>query len=97
MSWGAGRRDDSESAIAGALAKAGCDIEYATRRPYDLIVGRAGMTYLLEVKSLFRTKKPKAKPLTESQIDFKNSWRGHYAVVATPAEALKAVGLGVKS
>ena len=43
MSYGAGRRDDSESAIAGALMKAGCDINIAWRKPYDLIVGRAGV------------------------------------------------------
>lgn len=90
MSYGAGRRDDSESAIAGALLKAGCDVEYAHRKPYDLLVGRAGQTFLLEVKGALRG-------LTDSQVEFQKSWRGHYAIVRSVGEALKAVGLGGRS
>ena len=93
MKRNSGQRDLSEAAIAHALTKAGCDIEYAERKPWDLVVGRAGMTYLLEVKSLTGKRKPKMKALTESQKDFRAEWRGHYQIVATPAEALKAIGL----
>lgn len=86
MSWGAGRRDDSESAIAGALVKAGCEVDYAVRKPYDLLVSRAGVNYILECKS-------RSGKLTESQVQFRERWKGPYAVVRSAAEALKAVGL----
>ena len=93
MSWGAGRRDSNEATIVSALVKAGCDIDYADRKPYDIVVGKAGKTFLLEIKSLIGKRKPKKKPLTDSQRDFSTEWRGHYAIVATVEEALKAVGL----
>jgi hypothetical protein len=51
MSWGAGRRDSNEPGIVLALTQAGCDVEYAERKPYDLVVGRALNTYLLECKT----------------------------------------------
>ena len=69
-----------------ALQKAGCDVEYAYRKPYDIIVGRGFKTYLIECKT-------KHGKLRQSQVDFQRDWRGHYAVVRTPEEALKAVGL----
>lgn len=84
MSWG--RRDNNEAQIVAALQKAGCDVEYSEKRQWDLIVGRAGQTFLLEVKG-------KKGELRDSQIEFQQNWRGHYAVVRTPAEALGAVGL----
>ena len=86
MSWGAGRRDYSESAIAGALVKAGCAVEYAVKRPYDLIVGRGGQNYLIEVKT-------GNAPLRLSQVEFQKTWPGQYAVVRSAEEALRAVGL----
>jgi hypothetical protein len=88
MKKNSGKRDLSEAAIVNALTKAGCDIDYAERKPWDITVGRAGLTYLIEIKD-------KKGDLTESQKDFLLSWRGHYAVVRSPVEALKAVGLGV--
>lgn len=81
-----GRRDDNEPEIVQALEQAGCHVRAAEREPYDLVVGRAGRTYLLEVKTRTGT-------LTASQISMRASWGGHYAVVRTPAQALKAVGL----
>ena len=86
MSWGAGRRDNNEAEIVSALVKAGCDVDYVSFKPYDIVVGRSSQSYLLEVK----TKKGRMR---QSQVDFKRDWRGHYAVVRTPEEALKAVGL----
>jgi hypothetical protein len=80
------RRDANEGEIVTALQCVGCDIDYAERKPYDLVVGRAGQTYLLEVK----TRKGR---LRQSQIDFERDWRGHYAVVRTVEQALTAVGL----
>ena len=80
------KRDLTEAAITAALTKAGCDIEYVYRQPYDIIVGRAGNTYLLEIKSGKAALRP-------SQKVFKMTWRGNYSVVRTVEEALRAVGL----
>lgn len=81
-----GRRDENEAEIVSALHEAGCDIDYAERKPYDVLVGRAGMCFALEIKA-------KKGRLQQSQEDFRRTWRGHYAIVRTVAEALKAVGL----
>ena len=81
-----GRRDLTEAAIVAALLKAGCDVRYAEKQPYDLLVGRARQTYLLEIKSALGK-------LTSSQVEFLKDWRGHYAVVKTAQQALNAVGL----
>ena len=86
MTWGAGRRDGNEGEIVSALQKAGVAVDYADRKPYDLVAGRGGASYLLEIK----TRKGK---LRESQERFIREWPGHYAVVRTAEEALKAVGL----
>ena len=52
-------------------------------RPLDLLAGKDGKTYLLEIKL------PKAK-LRPSQEKFLASWRGHAAVIRdlTDAQAL---------
>jgi hypothetical protein len=52
-------------------------------RPLDLIAGKDGKTYLLEIKL------PKAK-LRPSQVKFLATWRGHAAVIRdlTDAKAL---------
>lgn len=80
------RRDANESEIIDALTQAGCDVVGVERQPFDIVVGRAGRTYLLEVK----TAKGKLKV---SQIKFRETWRGHYAIVRTVDDALRAVGL----
>lgn len=56
------------------------------RRPYDLVVGRAGYNFLLEVKT-------KKGTLKASQVAFRQFWPGHYWIVRDADEALKAVGL----
>lgn len=83
---GTGKRDHTEGAIVAALVKAGCSVHYVDREVFDILVGRAGVTYALELKS------PKGR-LTERQEKFKDTWRGHYAICSTPTEALAAVGL----
>ena len=84
----AARRDRSEGAIVDALETAGCDVLRAT--DIDLIVGRAGLNWLLECKSPGRASESRMRPL---QKRLRASWRGQYSIVTTPAEALRAVGL----
>ena len=52
----------------------------------DLAVGRHGFTYFLEIKT------DKGK-MTPAEQEFMDTWRGHYAIVRTPEEALRAIGV----
>jgi hypothetical protein len=85
------RRDTNEELIIDALMAAGCDVLQG--RDVDLIVGRGGVkcdgnSYLLEVKA------PGCRErLTKIQLRLRDTWRGHYAIVTSAEEALKAVGL----
>lgn len=78
-------RDINEPAIIEALEKAGCDVLRSDI--VDLIVGRLGRSMLLEIK---REGPIKLRPI---QKRLRESWRGHYAIVQTAEQALKAVGL----
>lgn len=82
----AAKRDANERAIIEALEACGCDVLQAT--DVDLICGRAGQSYLLEVKQ--PSSRKRLKPI---QLRLQADWRGHYAIVTTPQEALAAIGL----
>ena len=86
----AAKRDANEPAIARALRKAGCSVVIVDQ-PCDLIVGRAGLTYLLEIKDGSKVKS--ARKLTKSQQAWRKTWRGQVATVESESEALAAVGL----
>lgn len=82
------RRDLNEPGIIAALQHSGCDVEQIDL--CDLIVGRAGMNYLIEIK---RPKRRSESRITDRQKRLRATWRGQYTIVSTVAEALKAVGL----
>ena len=82
----ANRRDANEREIIAALERAGCVVDRVERRPYDLVVGRGYQNFLLECKA-------KKGALRASQTQFRRRWFGQYAVVRSPEEALRAVGL----
>lgn len=82
----AAKRDVNEASIIEALRAAGCDVIQCDE--IDLIAGRAGKSYLLECKQPGR--RNKLRPIQEKLLA---NWRGHYAIVTTPQEALAAVGL----
>jgi hypothetical protein len=83
----AAKRDANEPTIVEALEAVGCDVLKAT--DVDLIVGRAGVNFLLEVKHPKRMSESNLKPI---QKKLRSSWRGQYAIVSTPVEALTAIG-----
>jgi hypothetical protein len=74
--------DGNQQAIMDYLQAHGFSVE-SIGRPLDLLAGKDGRTYLIEVKL------PKAK-LRPSQEKFLASWRGHAAVIRdlTDAKAL---------
>lgn len=82
----AARVDANQKAIVDALRACGCSV-YVLGLPLDLLVGRQGKNYLLEIKT-----GPKAR-LTEFQQDFRATWQGQWARVNTIDEAFKVVGL----
>lgn len=82
------KRDSNEPEIINALTRAGCSVCILNGKGLpDLLVGRAGRNYLLEVKD------PLKGDLTDAQVYWHGQWRGKVHVVHTVAEAMKAVEL----
>lgn len=89
----AAKRDANEQPIIEALETCGCSVSQINSDDgiTDLVVGRAGVNYLLEVKD---GSKPKsAQKLTPPQEVWHAGWKGQKAIVRNVTEALVAVGL----
>jgi hypothetical protein len=76
-------KDTNQDDIVKALRKVGFSV-VVMDEPTDLAVGRAGLTYFLEVK-----KDEKAK-LTPKQVNFHLTWKGHKAIVWNERMAIEA-------
>lgn len=87
----AAKVDRNQSEIVDALRAGGCDVRII-EQPVDLLVARAGINFLLEVK-VPKSKGERGGKLTPEQEVFFKEWRGQKAIVRTPEEALRAVGL----
>ena len=83
----AARVDANQSPIIAGLRKAGCTVE-VIGKPLDLLVGRAGLNYLLEVKNA--SGRDQIEP---GQAKFLREWNGQAAVVHSLQDALAVVGL----
>lgn len=85
----AAKRDTAEPLIVAALLAVGCSVETVNCPGLpDLLVGKAGQTVLMEVKT------GKNSKLTPMQQYFFAMWRGGPAVVVRSVdEALRAVGV----
>lgn len=90
----AARVDANHAEIVAALRAAGCSVSSIAAvgggLP-DLLVGRSGMNYLLEVKD--GSKSPSARRLTKDEQEWHDVWRGVVHTVYSVQDALKAVGL----
>lgn len=86
------RADANQEGIVKALRAIGCTVTVASQVGGgfpDLVVGRHGLNYLLEVKD---GDKPKSKQnLSKVQQEFHANWRGHIITVTTIDEAIRAV------
>ena len=90
----AAKVDDNQGEIVAALRAAGCSVTSLAsvgRGCPDLVVGRAGVTYLLEVKD--GRKPPSKRRLTPDEKAWHGAWRGQVAVVESVQDAFKAVGM----
>ncbi len=88
----AARVDGNQGTIVDGLREAGASVYVASslgRGMADLLVGYERRCYLLEVKD---PSKPKSdRQLTPDQVKFRDSWKGHYAVIETLEEALQEI------
>lgn len=88
----AAKVDANQSEIVAALRKCGCTVQSLAsvgRGVPDLLVGRAGRNFLLEVKD---GSKPRSqRDLTPDELRWLYAWRGAATVVESVEEALKAV------
>jgi len=84
------RVDATQALIVEALRKAGAsvaDTHAVGRGLPDLFVGYCGVLCIaMEVKSADGT-------LTPAERDWRETWRGPYAIVRTPEEAIEALQL----
>lgn len=90
----AAKTDDNQAAIVNALRMAGCSVVSLAavgKGVPDICVGRAGKSYLLEIKD--GGKSPSRQKLTAEQRYFHSIWKGHAVVVKDVAEAFEAVNL----
>ena len=94
----AARTDDNQAEIVAALRAAGCTVQplhMVGRGCPDIMCGRAGRIYLMEIKD--GTKPPSARQLTADERAWHDLWAeqqraGLVVVVESVADALAAVG-----
>lgn len=88
----AAKIDANQNEIVDALRKAGCSVQILSgvgKGCPDILVGRGGRNYLLEIKD---GNKPKsARKLTPDQVEWHSKWKGHKVVVNSVESAIKAV------
>ena len=88
----AARVDDNQRAIIAALRQMGCSVQDLSKVGGgcpDLLVGRGGCNWLLEVKD--GEKPPSKRKLTPYQVDFHKYWSGQVATVHNVEDAVLVV------
>lgn len=89
----AARIDANHTEIVRALRDVGAGVQSLAaigKGCPDLLVGFRGECFCLEVKD--GTKKPSAQALTPDEERWEENWPGHYRVVRSVDEALRAIG-----
>jgi Holliday junction resolvase len=90
----AAKIDRNQPEIVEALRKAGCTVTLLHKVGAgcpDLLVGRGGINYLIEVKD--GQLPPSARKLNDLQVKYHGIWRGQVAVAKSVQEAFDIVGL----
>ena len=89
----AARIDSNQVEIVAALRALGCTVQSLAgvgQGCPDLLVGRNGRNYLLEIKD--GSKPPSARALTTQEIIWLTGWKGQAFVINNVEEAIAAVG-----
>ena len=87
------RVDDNQAEIVQALRASGASVQHLYAVGHgcpDLLVARAGVNYLLEVKDC--RKSPSERRLTPDEAAWHQAWNGSVMVVSSVDEALRAIG-----
>ena len=88
----AAKIDANQNEIVEALRKIGCSVQILSsvgKGCPDILVGRKGKNYLLEIKD---GNKPKsAQKLTPDQVDWHGKWNGSVFVVNSAEMAIEIV------
>ena len=90
----AARIDGNQVEIVAALRRAGCTVTSLSSLGNgvpDILVGRHGVNYLLEIKD--GSKPPSRQRLTDMEAQWLEAWRGSASVVNSVEAALAAVGV----
>ncbi len=91
-----GNPDANQAEIVDALRQVGASVAITSgvgRGFPDLVVGRHGVTYLVEVKP-GDAKDKRQRRLRPSQEEFKATWRGRpVAVLRSVSDALRMIGV----
>ena len=82
----AARTDANQAAIVAALRSVGATV-WPIGLPVDLLVGAAGKTALVEVKTMTGKREPKAAGYTALQVSFMAGWRGGTVATITDVES----------
>jgi hypothetical protein len=83
----AAKKDIGSAQMWSDLRRLGCSVSVLNQKGIgDALVGHHGTNYLLEAKG------PRGR-LTPAQKDFRDAWRGQYAVVRSLEDARKVIGL----
>lgn len=88
----AARIDDNQNEIVVALRQLGASVQVLSmvgKGAPDLLVGRQGRNYLLEIKD--GAKAPSKRRLTPDEQAWHDNWRGTVIVVENIEEAIYAV------
>ena len=89
----AARVDDNQAEIVAALRAAGCSVTSLAsigKGCPDIVVGRSGVNYLLEIKD--GKKPPSKRRLTPDEQSWQEAWRGQVAVVNSVEDAFMVMG-----
>ena len=81
----AARVDANQAEIVEALRKAGASV-WIIGLPVDLLLGHAGKTMPVEVKTTTGKRNPKPAKHTQLQKDFMLNWRGGPVATVTDVE-----------
>lgn len=87
------RVDANQAAVVDALRRCGCSVQVLSdvgKGCVDIMVGRLGVTYCLEIKD--GSQPPSKRKLTPDELEWHANWKGHAVVVESVEDALKEVG-----
>jgi hypothetical protein len=93
MAHRAAKVDANQKEIVEALRSIGATVQHlhaVAQGCPDLLVGRQGVNYLLEIKD--GAKPPSGRKLTPDQVAWHSLWQGAAVVVKSVDEAIAAVG-----